>query len=1183
MNCPHCQTPNPATAVRCQKCDTPIDPNPPTIIDPQEGKGDDENLTLENWSTAVTAPSEREAPSSAKQLQPGSLLAMRYEILERLGGGGMGTVYKARDREVNRLVAVKVIREDLAGDSAMLSRFKQELILARRVTHINVIRIFDLGRASGIRFITMEYIEGQDLRSLVRTKGKPTPEQSVNFIQQVCLALEAAHAEGIVHRDLKPQNIMVDEKGKIYVMDFGIARSVGGEGLTMTGAVVGTPEFMSPEQVKGEDVDGRSDIFSLGIIFYDLLTGKLPYRSETVQRAMYKRTREKPVPASAEDATVPVYLSEVVSKCLEIEPAKRYQSARELYDELERWKNGVAEQAVPVLQRKLRRIARNHSVLVSAVVVLLVVVGTFVARRIPVTSSGSAVKPPPSIALAVLPFRNASGDEKLGWLGSSLSEMLTNDIGQSASLRTISGGRISQVLHDLRIRPESELDSGTIERMGEFTNADIVVYGQYAKFGDKIRIDAKLADRKNSRQVALKAEAANESEILKTVDQLAKEVQNNLALSAKAIQELQTSAFKPSTNSLAALREYDQGLQFERSGKKLEALAAFNASIAEDPNFALALSQLAQTYASMGQEDQAQSASRKSVELSDALPQQERYIIRANHSKILKEYPKAIEAYQALATRSPGDTDILFELAGLYESAGDLDKARAELEKVQVLDPKRTEMLLARGRVELKSNNPEKGLEFLSSALNLSIQLNNEEQRANILHAMGVGYAYMHRNDEALRRFEESLVIKQRLGLKTGAAASLDEMATLESGQGKSDEALKNFNEALKLRREIGDKAGAGDVLTDLGTFYVDRGKPEQALALFKESLQIQIDTGNEQNRGMLLNNIGNIYLSRGDFQDAHTYFEQALQVREKFNVPQEVAETLHNVAETDTNLGLYGQALARYHKALDLQRQVANKQMIAIETSSLGTVFGYQGRYGAALSSKEEAIKLYGELGEKGFWMVDIQGGYGNALSQVGRKEESQKSLQEALTMARELKNEDQVSSTLGFLGDNAYYAGDLAAAKKYYQQASQAGERSSARVLTLTNRFNLARLLVAEGHAQQAIPVLTSIRDETTKNGPKYLAVHSLLWLGTALLRTKNYAKTKDLLQNTLLQAEKLGLLAVQAQAHAVLAKVCEQEKNTAEAEREKKLAMQLFQEIQTESHFDLRTRHDFAGLLP
>jgi eukaryotic-like serine/threonine-protein kinase len=249
--------------VRCEHCATPIDLNTPTLLGSPEEDADTGNLTIENWSAAVTAPSTSDAPASSKQLQPGSLLANRYEILDQLGVGGMGTVYKARDREVDRLVAIKVIRAELANDSDILSRFKQELILARKVTHKNVIRIFDLGRASGIRFITMEYIEGQDLRSLVKKQGRLTPEQCVIFIQQVCLALDAAHAEGIVHRDLKPQNIMVDPQGKIFVMDFGIARSVGGEGLTMTGALVGTPEYMSPEQVKGDDVDGRSDIFSL--------------------------------------------------------------------------------------------------------------------------------------------------------------------------------------------------------------------------------------------------------------------------------------------------------------------------------------------------------------------------------------------------------------------------------------------------------------------------------------------------------------------------------------------------------------------------------------------------------------------------------------------------------------------------------------------------------------------------------------------------------------------------------------------------------------------------------------------------------------------------------------------------------------------------------------------------------
>src|SRR3974390_781680 len=183
MECPHCHTPNPANAVRCLQCDTPIDDlSSQTLMDSEETTPEDANLTLENWSSPVTVPSGSEPPSATNPLQTGSLLAGRYEIIDRLGGGGMGTVYKARDREVDRMVAVKVIRADLANDSDILSRFKQELILARKVTHKNVIRIFDLGRASGMRFITMEYIEGEDLRSFVKRTGRPTPQAAVEII-----------------------------------------------------------------------------------------------------------------------------------------------------------------------------------------------------------------------------------------------------------------------------------------------------------------------------------------------------------------------------------------------------------------------------------------------------------------------------------------------------------------------------------------------------------------------------------------------------------------------------------------------------------------------------------------------------------------------------------------------------------------------------------------------------------------------------------------------------------------------------------------------------------------------------------------------------------------------------------------------------------------------------------------
>src|SRR5205823_10465774 len=181
----------------------------------------------------------------------------------------------------------------------------------------------------------MDFIEGQDLRGLLRQKGRLTPEESTAIIAQVCQALEAAHAEGVVHRDLKPQNIMLDSQGRATVMDFGIARSMELTGLTQTGALVGTPEYMSPEQAKGQDVDSRSDLFTLGIIFYELLTGKTPYRAETVLGTLLKRTQERARPPIELDATIPRFLSDVVMRCLEIDPQRRYQKASEIAADLQ--------------------------------------------------------------------------------------------------------------------------------------------------------------------------------------------------------------------------------------------------------------------------------------------------------------------------------------------------------------------------------------------------------------------------------------------------------------------------------------------------------------------------------------------------------------------------------------------------------------------------------------------------------------------------------------------------------------------------------------------------------------------------------------------------------------------------------------------------------------------------------
>jgi serine/threonine protein kinase/tetratricopeptide (TPR) repeat protein len=338
----------------CSKCSTPFgvdrsalveegetlafDPTDEaaTILDPQATEAHPAAaLTAGIGGTGWSVPIQRLGSQDPNiPLEPGMLLGERYEILKRLGEGGMGAVYKARDTELERMVALKVIRPELAGHPDILRRFKQELILARQVTHKNVVRIFDLVTAGGRKFITMDYIEGQDLKGILTERGRLPPAEAVPIVQQICHGLEAAHIENVVHRDLKPQNIMVDAAGRVFLMDFGLARSMEQAGLTRTGVLLGTPDYMSPEQARAEKVDARSDLFSLGIIFFEMLTGQLPFQADTLMAKLLQRTQQRAAPAASVYPSIPQSLSDVVSKCLETDVTKRYQNAREILDDL---------------------------------------------------------------------------------------------------------------------------------------------------------------------------------------------------------------------------------------------------------------------------------------------------------------------------------------------------------------------------------------------------------------------------------------------------------------------------------------------------------------------------------------------------------------------------------------------------------------------------------------------------------------------------------------------------------------------------------------------------------------------------------------------------------------------------------------------------------------------------------
>jgi serine/threonine protein kinase/tetratricopeptide (TPR) repeat protein len=1162
INCPHCSTVNPDFAESCSRCGTPMP------------LGDSETIQMVDATVIAT----------------GSDFGSRYRIEALLGQGGMGRVYKAYDKDLDRTVAIKVVREGAIGESDALKRFKQELVLASKISHKNILRIHDMGDVGGLRFISMAYVEGQDLQHIIRDNPKMPLERILKFAQQIADALAAAHAEGVVHRDLKPQNLLVDKNDQIFVCDFGLAKSFeeGAIGMTRTGAFLGTPRYMSPEQVEGKPADGRADLYAFGLILYELVIGDVPFTGESTLKVMYQRIQEKPKSPKLLRPDLPNWLVKIIMRCLERNPDDRYQNAFEILADLRGGASGsgtsragmsrIGSGAQSVIIQ-IPEFANRRWVLVLAGVFALMLLALAippVRHLIPgfrtETGAGSGKSTAgPSISLAILPFRNASGDASLDWLGPSLADMLSTDVGQSASLRTISQDRLHQVLSDLRITPNASIDPATLRRLAEFSNADTLVSGQYARFGGQIRIDATLQDLKHDRSVPIKIEAVDEKDIPGAVDRLATSVRNNLAFSPDVIKELKASSFQPSSGSAPALRDYNQGVQLLRDGKNVEAVKALQAAVQEDPQFALAYSRLAEADSALGYDNDAEQASRKAVELSDQLAPQEKYLIQASHDRIQRDYPKAIEAYGNLAKAAPDNADVLFDLAELYENSSAYDQAREEYTKVLTLDPKRVQALLAMGRVEVDSSNPQKALEYLTRALPLTVEFGNEEVRANILQVMGVAYAALNKHEDALSNFRESLEIKRKLGLKQGIAISLRAMAISEDVLGKPDQALKDYKEALALAQELGDKAETGDIQNDIAQFYVDHGQYDQALKLFKESLQAEIDVGNLNGQGYVLNNIGNAYFFKADYQNARTYFEQALQVREKLNVPNNIADTLHNLGDTSGKMGQYDLAVEQYLRALDLRRSTGDKRGAALESSSMGILFGYQGRYGAALSSEEDALKTFRELQERGYWLAEILGLYGNALAQVGRSDDAQKSLDEAMNVARELKNQATTAKIQGYQGDNAFYRGEFKAAAALYDEALKTASHASDLDLILVSKLNVAKVAVRQGRFQSAASLLSKLSEEADSMGLKYVSVECSIYHAEALMNLKSYEPARKELESALSRSDKLGMKALLAESHYLLARDLELAGKTADAPEHYKQARKILDDIQKEAKTD------------
>ncbi len=1015
----------------------------------------------------------------------------RYQVLEKLGEGGMGRVYKALDLELDRPVALKTIRSERGVGPDVLKRFKQELVLARTITHKNVVRIHDLGEADGMKFFTMELIEGPTLREYLDAEGRLPIARALDLFKQLMAGLGEAHRQDVVHRDLKPQNILIDAQGTLRIMDFGIARAAGSSTITGAAEIMGTPDYLSPEQVKGEAADARSDLYAAGIVLFELLTGKVPFSGETPLARVLARVRIPPRAPRSLRSDIPAYLERIVLKLLEADPELRYPNVDVVLDDLERER---VDRSVVLRLRKL--LSRNQLAIASVVLAGSLALGLTLNSRRPLPAVAAEG---PVVTIGVLPFHNATGSDELTWMEGGVPDLLITDLSQIPGIRPVLSGRMERALEALGKNGQTLFDDETMRAASDMLKADFAVRGRFVESPGGIRIELTLRESATglSHPFSLDGEVP---EIFALVD----EVTDNLAGQLQVDGNRQNRPLSDvSTTSVEAFRTYHEGTVLARRGSNQAAIPLFRKAVALDPSFAMAHASLAKSLLDAGDEADARSAAAEAMRLvADArLSLAERYQVHAIMAQVNDEPSVAVDSYEALRELYPDDADVVLSLADAQELAGNPTDAAESFRKVLELAPDYDSALLGLGRSLVTTGRHEDAITALSGERASSAMEADAETRSMLHSIVGVAYRHLGKVEESASELEKSLELRRTTNDPRGIATSLTNLAITRGMMGAYDDARAELDEALEITRQQRNLTIESFVLVNQAWVEEVAGRPRAALEIYLESLAIEWERGQAYEISDRLNLIGRVYARLGRFPDAEVYLEQARARLDDGQIPDRAVNELYR-GHVASAKGLYDTAARSYLSAAPLFLQADEVEGAALVQLALARIYLQQERFGDAESAIGEAVSLGdGIVAPEVAASTHLHRGLLFALTERAPQALAELELADALMtdgrfpLLRPLYHQVHASALSG--------RGDRIAARQAWERALAASTAIEDRAAEVEVLGELAKLRASLGQLMDAERLALACLNEATRlrmRAPRALALVTLAEIHTA-----------------------------------------------------------------------------------